>query len=114
MAMRLGRLLGPRTMDGPPTDGASTTGEGSWGERTLAFLRDAAALRSMTQSWHNFFFASFDPAGFITVDKPPVGLWVQAASAKLLGFSGFSILLPEALTGVASVFVLYLAVSRVF
>src|SRR4051812_10951345 len=74
----------------------------------------AAAVRSMTQSWHNFFFASFDPGGFITVDKPPAGLWVQAASAKVFGFSGTSLLLPEALAGVASVLVLYLAVSRVF
>ena len=68
----------------------------------------------MTQSWHNFFFASFDLGGFITVDKPPVGLWVQAASAKVFGFSSLSILLPEALAGVAAVLVLYLAVSRVF
>jgi 4-amino-4-deoxy-L-arabinose transferase-like glycosyltransferase len=74
----------------------------------------AAAVRSMTESWHNFFFASFDPGGFITVDKPPAGLWVQAASAKVFGFSGTSLLLPEALAGVASVLVLYLAVSRVF
>ena len=74
----------------------------------------AAAVRSMTQSWHNFFFASFDPGGFITVDKPPVGLWVQAASAKVFGYSGTSLLLPEALAGVGAVFVLYLAVSRVF
>lgn len=74
----------------------------------------AAAVRSMTQSWHNFFFASFDPGGFITVDKPPVALWVQAASAKVFGFSGTSLLLPEALAGVASVLVLYLAVSRIF
>src|ERR1041384_8364583 len=67
----------------------------------------AAAVRSMTESWHNFFFASFDPGGFITVDKPPAGLWVQAASAKVFGFSGTSLLLPEALAGVASVLVLY-------
>src|SRR3954470_7372657 len=74
----------------------------------------AAAVRSMIQSWHNFFFASFDPGGFITVDKPPAGLWVQAASAKVFGFSGTSLLLPEALAGVGAVLVLYLAVSRAF
>src|SRR5262249_38673086 len=62
----------------------------------------AAAVRSMTQSWHNFFFASFDPGGFITVDKPPVALWIQAAFAKVFGFSGFTILLPEALAGVGA------------
>lgn len=74
----------------------------------------AAAVRSMLQSWHNFFFAAYDPAGFISVDKPPLALWIQAASAKLLGYSSFSLLLPQALLGVASVLVLYLAVSRVF
>ena len=60
------------------------------------------------------FFASFDPGGFITVDKPPVGLWVQAAFARVFGYSGTSLLLPEALAGVAAVLVLYLAISRVF
>ncbi len=79
-----------------------------------ANLYYAAAIRSMLESWHNFFFVSFDPAGFVTVDKPPLGFWIQTASAKLFGYSGFSILLPEALAGVVSVGVLYLAVRRVF
>jgi len=57
----------------------------------------AAAVKSMLMSWHNFFFVSFDPGGFVTVDKQPLGFWIQTASAKLFGFSGFSILLPEAL-----------------
>ena len=48
----------------------------------------AAAVRSMLQSWHNFFFVSFDPGGFVTVDKPPLGFWIQTASAKLFGFHG--------------------------
>lgn len=74
----------------------------------------AAAVRSMTQSWHNFFYNAFDPAGFITVDKPPVALWIEAASARVFGYSGFTILLPEALAGVGSVLLVYLAVSRVF
>src|SRR6185369_10992974 len=59
----------------------------------------SAATRSMTASWRNFFFASFDPGGFITVDKPPVALWIQAAFAKVFGFSGFTILMPSALAG---------------
>jgi 4-amino-4-deoxy-L-arabinose transferase-like glycosyltransferase len=74
----------------------------------------AATVKSMLQSWHNFFFAAFDPGGFVSVDKPPLGFWIQTASAKLLGFSGFSLLLPEALAGVVSVGVLYLLVRRVF
>jgi 4-amino-4-deoxy-L-arabinose transferase-like glycosyltransferase len=79
-----------------------------------ANLYYAATVRSMLESWHNFFFVSFDPGGFVSVDKPPLGFWIQAASARLLGFSGFSILLPEALAGVASVGVLYLLLRRVF
>ncbi|MFA6332980.1 MAG: glycosyl transferase, partial [Methanoregula sp.] len=59
----------------------------------------AAAVRSMLENPAMLFFNSFDAAGFITVDKPPVGLWVQAASAALLGFSGWSLVLPQALAG---------------
>ena len=47
----------------------------------------SAGVKSMLRSWHNFVFVSFDPGGLITVDKPPLALWVQAASAKLFGFS---------------------------
>src|SRR5438552_8279838 len=74
----------------------------------------SVAVQSMLQSWHNFFFAAYDAGGFITVDKPPVALWVQAISAKIFGFSGLSLLLPEALAGVASVALLYFLVRRIF
>jgi 4-amino-4-deoxy-L-arabinose transferase-like glycosyltransferase len=79
-----------------------------------ANLYYAAAIRSMLQSWHNFFFASYDPGGFVSVDKPPLGFWIQTISAKIFGYSGLSILLPEALAGVASVVVLYALVRRAF
>lgn len=74
----------------------------------------AAAVKSMLQSWHNFFFVSLDPGGFVSIDKPPLGFWIQTASAKLFGYSGTSILLPEALAGVASVAVLYRLVGRIW
>jgi 4-amino-4-deoxy-L-arabinose transferase-like glycosyltransferase len=74
----------------------------------------AAAVKSMLASWHNFFYMSSDLGGFVSVDKPPLGLWIQVLSAKLLGFTGVALLLPQALAGVASVFVLYLVVKRVF
>ena len=73
----------------------------------------AAAVKNMLTRWQNFFFVSFD-AGFVSVDKPPLGLWVQAASAWLFGFSGLSILLPQAIAGVISVAVLYHLVRRTF
>ena len=74
----------------------------------------AAAVRSMLQGWHTFFFASFDPTGWVSVDKPPLGLWLQAASARLLGYHGFSLLLPQALAMVASVALLGLLVRQAF
>ncbi|MBV9595671.1 MAG: glycosyltransferase family 39 protein [Chloroflexi bacterium] len=72
----------------------------------------AAAVMSMLQNWHNFFFVSFDPGGFVSIDKPPLGFWIEAASARLLGFSGVAILLPEALAGVGSVLLTYHLVKR--
>jgi len=74
----------------------------------------AAGVKSMTMSWKNFFFVAFDPAGFVSIDKPPLGFWIQAISAKIFGFSGWSILLPQALAGVISVAVLYYIVKRSF
>jgi 4-amino-4-deoxy-L-arabinose transferase-like glycosyltransferase len=74
----------------------------------------AAAVRSMLESFHNFFFVSFDPAGFVTVDKPPVALWIQTLSAKLFGYRGVTIILPQVLEGLASVALLYHLVRRRF
>ena len=87
-----------------------------WGITAAGYANSyyAAAVKSMLQSWHNFFFVSFDPGGFVSVDKPPLGFWMQAASAKLFGFHGWSILLPEALAGVLSVAVLSHLVRRTF
>ncbi|HEY4002526.1 MAG TPA: glycosyltransferase family 39 protein [Candidatus Xenobia bacterium] len=72
----------------------------------------AAAVRSMQVNWHNFVFASFDPGGFITTDKPPGALWVQAISAAALGFCRFSVLWPQAMAGVLSTGLVYWIVRR--
>ncbi len=74
----------------------------------------AATVQSMLGSLHNFLYASFDPGGFVSVDKPPLGFWIQAASAVLLGFNGLSLLLPQAIAGVLSVAVLYHLVRRAY
>jgi 4-amino-4-deoxy-L-arabinose transferase-like glycosyltransferase len=67
----------------------------------------SAAVRSMAGSWHDFLYGSFDAKGLMTVDKPPLALWVQAFSVKLFGFNSLAILVPQALMGVASVGLLY-------
>jgi 4-amino-4-deoxy-L-arabinose transferase-like glycosyltransferase len=72
----------------------------------------AAGVKSMLTSWHNFFFISFDAGGFVSLDKPPLGFWIQTASAKLFGFSGVSLLAPEVVAGVLSVALLYHLVAR--
>ena len=74
----------------------------------------SAGVRSMLDSPHNFLFNSFDPAGFVSLDKPPIALWVQVASAKLLGFSSLSVLLPQVLEGLASIALVYHVVARRF
>src|SRR4029077_2827477 len=74
----------------------------------------SAGVRSMLKSLHNFFFVSFDPGGLITIDKPPLGLWVQALSARVFGFTPLSLLLPEAIAGVLSVAALYWVVKPRF
>lgn len=74
----------------------------------------SAAVRSMQLSWRNFFYASFDPTGFISVDKPPLALWLQAGSVKLFGFEPLALLMPQVLLGVASVWLLYCLARRSF
>ena len=72
----------------------------------------SAAVKSMLHSLHNFLFVSFDASGLVTIDKPPLALWLQAASAKLFGFSPLSLLLPQAIVSIISVAVLYRVVAR--
>jgi 4-amino-4-deoxy-L-arabinose transferase-like glycosyltransferase len=74
----------------------------------------SAAVVSMLQSWHNFFFVAAEPGGSVSVDKPPLGLWLQAGSALVFGVNTFGLLLPQLLAGVASVVVLYHLVRRSF
>ena len=74
----------------------------------------AAAIKSMIMNWSNFFFVAFDPSGFVSIDKPPFGFWIQALSAKIFGYNGWSILLPQAVAGIAGVGVLYAIVKRSF
>lgn len=73
-----------------------------------------AAVRSMLDSWHNFFFAAYDPGGFSALDKPPVGFWLQVISAKTFGFTPLGVLLPQATCGVLAVLMLYFLVRRQF
>jgi 4-amino-4-deoxy-L-arabinose transferase-like glycosyltransferase len=74
----------------------------------------SAAVRSELHSLHNFLYLSSDPAGFISVDKTPLGVWLQVASAKLFGFTPMSLLVPEAVVGMLAVLLMYGVVARRF
>jgi 4-amino-4-deoxy-L-arabinose transferase-like glycosyltransferase len=84
------------------------------GQNGFGNLFYASGVRSMLDSWHNFFFVAYDPGGFVTIDKPALGFWLQTISAKLFGFTPFSIFLPQALSGVGAVLLLYFLVKRHF
>ena len=84
-------------------------GASGWGNSFYA-----AAVQAGTKSWKAFFFGSFDSSNFITVDKSPGALWVMELSARVFGVNSWSILVPEALEGVATIGLVYLTVRRWF
>jgi 4-amino-4-deoxy-L-arabinose transferase-like glycosyltransferase len=72
----------------------------------------AAAVQAGTENWKAWFFGSLDSANFITVDKPPASLWVMGLSSRIFGFNSWSLLVPQALEGVAAAGLLCAAVRR--
>jgi 4-amino-4-deoxy-L-arabinose transferase-like glycosyltransferase len=73
-----------------------------------------AAVRSMSLSWHNFFFGAFEPGAQVAVDKAPADLWLQVLSVNLFGFSSSALRLPEVTAGILAVPLLYDLVRRLF
>jgi 4-amino-4-deoxy-L-arabinose transferase-like glycosyltransferase len=73
----------------------------------------ASAVRSMSESWHNFFFGAFDPWGTVSVDKLPGAFWMQALSVRVFGVHVWAFVLPQVVEGTLTVLVLYRAVRRV-
>jgi 4-amino-4-deoxy-L-arabinose transferase-like glycosyltransferase len=87
-----------------------------WGLGASGWANDfySAAAQAGSVSWKAFFFGSSDASNFITVDKPPAALWVMGLSARLFGVNAWSLLVPQALMGVATVGLLYGCVRRWF
>jgi 4-amino-4-deoxy-L-arabinose transferase-like glycosyltransferase len=88
----------------------------TWQLSSNGFGREyyAAAVRSMMSCLHCFLFNSFDPAGFVSLDKPPIAIWLQVLTAKLIGFSGTAMLLPQVIEGLLAIALTYLLVQRAF
>lgn len=72
----------------------------------------SAAVFSMSKSWHAFWYGALDTAGFVTVDKPPMSMWVQAIAVKVFGFHSMTLLVPQVLAGVGAVVLVYLTLVR--
>src|SRR6476659_2868557 len=89
---------------------AVASGWGMAGASVEAFY--GAAARSMSESWHDFVFGAFDPAGTVTIDKLPGALWVQALSLRVFGFHIWALVLPQVVEGVLTILVLYRTVRR--
>jgi len=84
----------------------------AWRAGTYLEVYYAAAVRSMSMGWHNFFFAAVDPDGTVTLDKLPGAFWIQALAVRAFGVHTWAILLPQVIEGVLSVLVLYRIVRR--
>ena len=87
-----------------------------WGLSKNGYANEyyAAAVQAGSTSWKAWFFGAFDSSSFITVDKTPASLWVMGLSGRIFGFNTWSMLIPEALMGVASVGFVYVSVRRWF
>ena len=77
---------------------------GAIGDANLYYT---AAVKSMLQSGENFFFVAAEPGGSVTVDKPPLGLWIEATFAVVLGVNGLAVTLPNILAGLVSIPIMY-------
>jgi 4-amino-4-deoxy-L-arabinose transferase-like glycosyltransferase len=82
-------------------------GESGWANSFYS-----AAVQAGSESWKAFFFGSSDAASSITVDKTPLALWPMALSVRVFGLSSWSILVPQAIAGVATVYLLHRIVRR--
>jgi 4-amino-4-deoxy-L-arabinose transferase-like glycosyltransferase len=87
---------------------------GNLGDLGYANHYYTAAISSMLKSWHNFFYLAAEPGGSVSVDKTPVGLWLQAISAYFLGVNSLGVLLPQIIAGLLSILLLYHLVQRKF
>lgn len=92
----------------------ATAGLYLWGLSASGYANSfySAAVQAGSESWKAFFFGSLDAGNAITVDKPPASLWLMALSVRIFGLSSWSILVPQALLGVATVGMLYASVRR--
>ena len=99
----------PAARASPPCSTSGTSARRAGRTRTTR-----RRCRPGTKSWKAFFFGSTDASNFITVDKTPASLWVMEISGRIFGVNAWSVLVPQALEGVAAVGILFATVKRWF
>ena len=72
----------------------------------------AVAAQAASTNWTAWLFGSLDAANFVSVDKPPISMMIMGLFGRIFGFSSWSMLLPHALAGIATVALVYLTVKR--
>ena len=72
----------------------------------------AEAAQAASRNWTAWLTNALDSSGTESLDKGPLSNMLMGLSGRLLGFSSFSMLLPEALCGVGAVLVLHNTVKR--
>lgn len=74
----------------------------------------SAAAQAGSQDWKAFFFGSVEWGNLITVDKTPLSIWIMSLSVRVFGLSSWSILVPQALMGVATTYLVFRILRRGF
>jgi 4-amino-4-deoxy-L-arabinose transferase-like glycosyltransferase len=72
----------------------------------------AEGALAASRSWTALFTNAADPSGLVSLDKGPLPDWIMGLSTRVFGFSSLSMLLPNAVYGMAAVVVLYDLVQR--
>jgi 4-amino-4-deoxy-L-arabinose transferase-like glycosyltransferase len=72
----------------------------------------SAAALAGSQDWTAFFFGSLDAGNLITIDKPPLSIWIMSLSVRLFGLNSWALLLPQALMGIATTWLVYKIMRR--
>lgn len=72
----------------------------------------SAAVQAGNMDAKAFFFGSSDWGNAITVDKPPLSLWVMGLSVRIFGLNPVAMLLPQVVMGVGTTLLIYLILRR--
>lgn len=74
----------------------------------------SAAVQAGQHDPAAFFFGSSDWGNSITVDKPPLNLWIMGISVRLFGLNPWALMMPQVIMTLGSTYLMYALVRRSF